>query len=168
VVLERVSLPNAFLALWSIIYSFTFGSNEFQIWAKPSNIILTAHSAWGSTLVHVYVGPEERKFSVHKKLMCSASAFFDKAFNSGFQQTNTGKIALPEDSPYVFQAFMKWLYHGKLEDLSPDNEKWILKELLELYLFDQNPSVLVFNLYICYIRDNIKLFIYYRYLNLVF
>jgi hypothetical protein len=63
---------------------------------------------------------------------------------------------------------MKWLYHGKLGDLSPDNEKWILKELLELYLFDQNPSVLVFTLYICYIRDNIKLFIYYRYLNLVF
>jgi hypothetical protein len=100
--------------------------------------LLTNCSSWGSELVHIYVGPEKKKFSVHKKLLCSTSAFFDKAFNSGFQETMTSDISLPEDSSYTFQGFIKWLYHGRLGDLAPDNSKWNLTELVDLYLFGVN------------------------------
>jgi hypothetical protein len=63
-------------------------------------------SSWGSELVHIYVGLE-KKFSVHKKLLCSTSAFIDKAFNNGFQESQPGEMVLPDDSSYVFQGLLE-------------------------------------------------------------
>jgi hypothetical protein len=50
----------------------------------------------------------------------------------------TSDISLPEDSSYAFQGFIKWLYHGRLGDLAPDNRKWDSIELVDLYLFGVN------------------------------
>jgi hypothetical protein len=96
---------------------------------------LTTHRSWGSEMVHIYVGQRKVNFSLHKKLLGSASPFFDKAFNAGFHETATGEMILPDVDPYVFQGFMNWLYAGMLGNLAPDSETWSLAELVDLYLF---------------------------------
>jgi len=97
--------------------------------------MLTARSLWGSELVHIYVGPKKQKCSVHKKLLCSSSGFFDKSFNTGFQEAVKSEMSLPEDSPYVVQGFVQWLYFGTIGDLAPGDYEWTVAELVDLYVF---------------------------------
>ena len=60
------------------------------------------------------VGPDERRFDVHKELLCSVSDFFSAALDGGFQESEAGVVKLPEQDVKTFQYFMHWLYTGKL------------------------------------------------------
>ncbi|KAF5875564.1 uncharacterized protein Bfra_004017 [Botrytis fragariae] len=60
----------------------------------------------GSPIVHIYVGFSSREFAVHKDLICYTSPFFRAAFTSGFRETNTGTIELPETDTEIFLLFM--------------------------------------------------------------
>lgn len=42
--------------------------------------------------------------------MTSESEFFKKAFNNGFEETQTGILKLPEDDAESFQLFLHWTY----------------------------------------------------------
>lgn len=64
----------------------------------------------GSEIVHVFVGKDRKKFAVHKKLICSVSDFFDKAFNGGFKEARENSMNLDEDDPLTFAVFLEWLY----------------------------------------------------------
>ena len=103
--------------------------------SEASNNRITTHRSWGSELVHIYVGRRVVPFSVHKKLLCSTSVFFDNAFNTGSEAAAQGEMTLPDDQAYVFQGFVNWLYARKLGDLAPDGGPWNMAELVDLYLF---------------------------------
>jgi hypothetical protein len=74
-------------------------------------IQLTA-DALGHETVTIKVGPEEKIFTVHKKLLCGRSDFFLKAFSNGFAEAQTGVISFPEDTEEAFDKFVTWLYTG--------------------------------------------------------
>ncbi|TGO45361.1 hypothetical protein BOTNAR_0676g00030 [Botryotinia narcissicola] len=60
----------------------------------------------GSPIVHILVGSSSQEFAVHKDLICFTSPYFRAAFTSGFQETNTGTIELPETDTKIFDLFM--------------------------------------------------------------
>jgi hypothetical protein len=72
---------------------------------------LTA-DALGHETVTIKVGPEEKIFTVHKKLLCDRSDFFQKAFSNGFEEGRTGIISFPEDTEEAFNKFVTWIYTG--------------------------------------------------------
>ena len=60
--------------------------------------------------VSLLVGPEKTEFIVHKKIICDASPFFYKAFNSGFREGRKQSMNLPEEGPELVDCLTQWLY----------------------------------------------------------
>ncbi|KAF7881532.1 hypothetical protein EAF00_011901 [Botryotinia globosa] len=77
-----------------------------------------------SPIVHIHVGASSQEFTVHKDLICYTSPYFRAAFTSGFQETNTGTIELPETDTKIFDLFMGWLYIRELSRASLEIEEW--------------------------------------------
>ncbi|KAH7363923.1 hypothetical protein BKA65DRAFT_472291 [Rhexocercosporidium sp. MPI-PUGE-AT-0058] len=67
----------------------------------------------GNDIVTIHVGPKRKAFSIHKKPLCSRSEDFDKAFNSGFKESDS-TMNLPEDDPNAFDFLVVWIYQDRL------------------------------------------------------
>ena len=67
-------------------------------------------------MVTVLVGPEKRRFDLHKGLITSRSDFFKAAFMGKFKEVD-GTLTLPEKDPATFKHFVYWLYTGTLKGL---------------------------------------------------
>ncbi|THV54044.1 hypothetical protein BGAL_0035g00070 [Botrytis galanthina] len=78
----------------------------------------------GSPIVHIHVGSSSQEFAVHKDLICYTSPYFRAAFTSGFQETKTGTIELPETDTIIFDLFMGWLYTRELSNASLEIGEW--------------------------------------------
>ncbi|KAL8650750.1 MAG: hypothetical protein Q9226_005008 [Calogaya cf. arnoldii] len=65
--------------------------------------------------ITVYVGPDNQRSSVHKRLVCQFP-FFEAAFKGNFQESAAGTLKLPEHDPAIFRFFVYWLYTGKLDE----------------------------------------------------
>jgi len=37
-------------------------------------------------MVKIYIGPKRKEFVIHKKLICKAADYFDRAFNENFME----------------------------------------------------------------------------------
>jgi hypothetical protein len=76
----------------------------------------------------VCVGPNQRQWSLHQNLLCHHSPFFDEGFtvNGEHKNVRDGKLELLEEDPSAFELLVKWLYQGKIEDVSwkPKDVKW--------------------------------------------
>ncbi|KFY01007.1 hypothetical protein O988_02967 [Pseudogymnoascus sp. VKM F-3808] len=68
----------------------------------------------GGDIVTVYVGPREKRYSVHKALLTSQSEYFEKALNGKFKEADEQTIRLPEDSPDAFNLLIGWLYQNQI------------------------------------------------------
>ncbi|KAM0152803.1 hypothetical protein ACHAQE_006732 [Botrytis cinerea] len=78
----------------------------------------------GSPIVYIHVGSSSQEFAVHKDLICYTSPFFRAAFTSGFRETETGIIKLPETDTEIFDLFMGWLYTREFSSASLEIEEW--------------------------------------------
>lgn len=65
------------------------------------------------------VGKVQRRYCLHKKLLCYYSTFFDAAFNGAFQESMSSQLKLPEEEAGVFDIFVHWLYRGSLPTCWP-------------------------------------------------
>ena len=63
----------------------------------------------GTTLVKLIVGTEEEVLFADKTMLCSASAFFDRAFNGGFME-QCNEMRLPEETSLTMQLVLSWIY----------------------------------------------------------
>ncbi|KAK4168492.1 hypothetical protein QBC43DRAFT_310321 [Cladorrhinum sp. PSN259] len=54
----------------------------------------------------------DRVFKAHRAIVCSQSAFFDKALTGGFSGAARNFINLLEDDPEVMKRFLEFLYTG--------------------------------------------------------
>ncbi|KAI4122341.1 MAG: hypothetical protein LQ347_006536, partial [Umbilicaria vellea] len=94
--------------------------------------------------VDIYVGNKRKHFAVQKKLVCSRSTYFDKAFNGAFKEGHEGAIYLPDDSPDTVEAFIAWLYRGTLQqgplDSNTQAEKAVI-HYVQLYLFAEKYGI---------------------------
>ncbi|KFY10005.1 hypothetical protein V491_07847 [Pseudogymnoascus sp. VKM F-3775] len=68
----------------------------------------------GDDIVTVYVGPREKRYSIHKALLTSQSEYFEKALNGKFREADEQTIRLPEDSPDAFDLLIGWLYQNQI------------------------------------------------------
>jgi hypothetical protein len=90
----------------------------------------------------VLVGPtgEEEKFTVHKDLVCASSKFFMVASSKRWLEGREKAVRLPEVKKETFQAYVVWIYAGKVNvnkstkgDVNlADGEEF--RETVDLYL----------------------------------
>ena len=73
----------------------------------------------------IYVGKEKRHWSLHHYLLCYHSDYFENRFD-GDSKKKLGKVELLDDDPRAFEVLIKWLYQGKIDDVSdmPMDKKW--------------------------------------------
>ncbi|ETN42519.1 uncharacterized protein HMPREF1541_01676 [Cyphellophora europaea CBS 101466] len=79
-------------------------------------------------LLDIYVGLEQRHWALHQNLLIHHSRFFDETFtvNGEHKRIKEGKLYLPDEDPEAFELLVKWLYQGRIEDVSqkPKEAKW--------------------------------------------
>ena len=90
---------------------------------------LTLDSFWKSETVKIIVGKDKQTFFIHQNLL-AASKFFQACINSGFEEATTKTVTLEEDEPDAVEAFIKWLYLGKIEFNNPPHA-----DLVPLFTF---------------------------------
>lgn len=85
----------------------------------------------------VVVGAEEKEFLVHQALICYYSGYFRGAFSGSFQEATTRIVRIKDTSIVVFEAFVTWLYSGRLfnHDTNAPPKEYIHRLLIEIWLF---------------------------------
>nr|OQO30861.1 hypothetical protein B0A51_01484 [Rachicladosporium sp. CCFEE 5018] len=86
----------------------------------------------------------ERKWRVHRCIVSSCD-FFSKACDSGFQETTTGVVKLPDDDPAAVNALLEYFYGRDFSRPSQDNGHIGFKEdiLLLIAIFHLAGNYLV-------------------------
>ncbi|KAK8160278.1 hypothetical protein BC567DRAFT_234854 [Phyllosticta citribraziliensis] len=73
-------------------------------------------------LIDVYVGTgeEKRHWALHRNVLCYHSEYLASELqtNESTKNKTSNKLELVEDDPKGFELLVKWLYQGKLEDVS--------------------------------------------------
>jgi BTB/POZ domain len=68
---------------------------------------------WGEDIITIYVGTAQRKYLVHKAVLCANSRFFAAAFNNSNLKEGAEQVMhLPEDNVDAFDQFTAWIYGG--------------------------------------------------------
>ncbi|MCJ1229484.1 hypothetical protein MMC12_006151 [Toensbergia leucococca] len=76
-------------------------------------------------MMDIYVGKSKRHWSLHRNLLCHHSTYFQDNFGEE-HKNKTGKLELLDQDPRAFELLVKWLYQGKIDDVSdmPMDKKW--------------------------------------------
>lgn len=70
-------------------------------------------------MVTIYVGPERKRYLIHKDLLTKQSEFFDRALNGNFKEAEENSIYLEEESPAAFDLLVSLLYKGDVAAIGP-------------------------------------------------
>ncbi|KAK0654592.1 hypothetical protein DIS24_g5050 [Lasiodiplodia hormozganensis] len=89
-----------------------------------------------SEIIQVDVGSGQRKYYIHKDILCASSPFFAKACNGNWKEARERRIELPEDEPECFDKYVQWLYFNELfvEERKNDCEALRWGDWLDAYL----------------------------------
>ena len=71
--------------------------------------------------VTVLVGPQERRFIVHKNIICRSSAFFRLACTGEWKEVRDRTVKLHERDPVSFEVYLGWLYTGEVDLRTEDD-----------------------------------------------
>lgn len=73
----------------------------------------------------IYVGKSKRHWSLHRNLLCHHSTWFQERIADGNRKRG-GNVELFDDDPRAFELLVKWLYQGKIDNVSdmPIVKKW--------------------------------------------
>ncbi|KAL9622746.1 MAG: hypothetical protein Q9160_002864 [Pyrenula sp. 1 TL-2023] len=90
-------------------------------------------------LVDIFVGSDKRHWALHRNLLAYHSHYFSTELNgnAGKAAVKSGQIELQDVEPAAFELLVKWLYQGKIDDVSniPLERKWDYAEACQnLYL----------------------------------
>ncbi len=86
----------------------------------------------GSEIVTIYLDSKRKKITVHRKLLCDKSSFFDKDFNGPFPEVREGIMYLPEDNMNTVGLLVDFIYRGRFTKILED---WPGRVLSKLYYF---------------------------------
>jgi len=64
-----------------------------------------------SAIITIVVGKDQRLFAAHEDVLCH-SPYFAMACRDQFFETNSRRIALPDEDPEVFSCILEYLYKG--------------------------------------------------------
>ncbi|KAF2262178.1 hypothetical protein CC78DRAFT_535058 [Lojkania enalia] len=68
-------------------------------------------------LVDIYVGKSKRHWALHRNLLCHHSEFLESELQ-GDGGKRVDRLDLPEHEPSGFELLVKWMYQGRLDDVS--------------------------------------------------
>ncbi|MCJ1316798.1 hypothetical protein MMC15_002119 [Xylographa vitiligo] len=76
-------------------------------------------------MVDIYVGEARRHWALHRNLLCHHSAYFQEHIGDDVKK-KTAKLELLDSDPAAFELLVKWLYQGRIDDVSamPVDKKW--------------------------------------------
>ncbi|MCJ1335596.1 hypothetical protein MMC09_000868 [Bachmanniomyces sp. S44760] len=77
------------------------------------------HELLNSVTVEIIVGPKEKRFHIHRKVLCQKSSYFKHLLEGGFKESTQSVLKLPEDDPDAVAAFLSYIYKDNLDDLDP-------------------------------------------------
>jgi hypothetical protein len=79
--------------------------------------MLTSHSliAQSDTII-VKVGDQQKKYTLHTKLLAYHSGYFHGALSGNFKETEDGIIVLSDVDTDAFDVFVDWVYEKKLPE----------------------------------------------------
>jgi len=66
-------------------------------------------------MVKILVGPQQKIFHVHKRLLSQSCAYFRAALGGEFKESVNDEIRLPEHQPHLFNHFVEWVYSKKVQ-----------------------------------------------------
>jgi len=101
---------------------------------KPLNELLT------TSMVNIYVGPENTHWYIHERLLCYYSPFFSDIFYADDKKPEQQKAqrnkayGLPDEEDLAFEMLVGWLYS---RDIKVPREEKDLGPLLDLYLLSE-------------------------------
>ncbi|KAF1965813.1 hypothetical protein BU23DRAFT_560777 [Bimuria novae-zelandiae CBS 107.79] len=78
-------------------------------------------------MIDVYVGEGRRHWALHRNLLCHHSERLEEELQGGDGKKRQERLDLPDYDPAGFELLVKWLYQGRLDDVSdlPDaNQKY--------------------------------------------
>lgn len=73
----------------------------------------------GDQSVIIFVGPERKRYLIHKTLLTNQSEYFDKALNGPFKEADEQSIYLEEETPAAFDLLVGWLYQNSIPVVGP-------------------------------------------------
>ena len=76
-------------------------------------------------MVDIYVGEPKRHWTLHRNLLCHHSTYFQEHVGEDTKK-KVAKLELLDSDPEAFELLVKWLYQGRIEDVSTmtDDKKW--------------------------------------------
>ena len=76
----------------------------------------------------IYVGKTRRHWSLHRNILCNHSTWFQSQIEHGNMKKGGENVSVElfDDDPRAFELLIKWLYQGKIDDVSdmPMDKKW--------------------------------------------
>lgn len=63
----------------------------------------------------IFIGPESKKFVIHKDVLCSNSEYFKAALSGRFKEAETKEMGFPDVQPAIFRTVVHWVYTGITE-----------------------------------------------------
>jgi len=111
-------------------FGFTNNSRRIFSMAQNGNIADTPAKTFAELLsgpmVNIYVGEAKRRWSLHRNLLAYHSEYLqaelqqspDTTPKKGKGASDGLRLDLPDDDPAGFELLVKWLYQGKLDDVS--------------------------------------------------
>jgi BTB/POZ domain len=77
-------------------------------------------------MIDIYVGASKRHWSLHRNILCHHSSYFERECIDADTATRGSTIELLDEDPTAFELLVKWLYQGKIDDVStlPVEKKW--------------------------------------------
>lgn len=68
-------------------------------------------------MIDIYVGEAKRHWALHRNLLCHHSELLEQELQ-GDGKKKKDRLDLPDHDPAGFELLVKWLYQGKLDDVS--------------------------------------------------
>ncbi|CAK3877837.1 hypothetical protein DOTSEDRAFT_20899 [Lecanosticta acicola] len=96
------------------------------------------HELLSNSLVDIYVGPQNTKWTLHEKLLCHRSKFFRSVFYSKNGEKKNHMYGLPDEEDEPFKMFVGWLYS---ERVPPPKDEKDLSPLLDMYLMAEKWEI---------------------------
>ena len=101
---------------------------------------VSRQSLLSGPMVDVYVGDKRRHWTLHRNLLSYHAQAFDNSLpvKTDPRKRQDGHVELPGEDATAFELLVKWLYQGKIEDVSnmPMDKKWdYAYKCQQLYLF---------------------------------
>lgn len=106
-------------------------SGEMALMEKLKDVFLNDEDS------DVVIRVGDQQYPAHKVIIRALSSVFQAMLSHDMTETNEGIIDIPDCDPYIFRDFLRYLYTGKLDNITNENafelyhiaDKYDVKEL---------------------------------------